>query len=366
MKRRTGRVFVIAATVSIIVALAAPAAAQRAENTGTIAGTIGRIAKFTSPSNLGNSVITERGGRIGVNTARPSTALQVNTATAQYGVTQTDGHVVVGTWVGQGSPLAAEGGWFGTQTDSPLYLFINDGPPALAIRRDPYGVGPSVGIGTPYPNGVLKIENFEAGRVGLIVSSDPNNIAALFRGNVEIRGNLQKPAGSFKIDHPLDPANKYLYHSFVESPEMMNIYNGNAVLDGDGRAAVDLPGYFGALNQDYRYQLTAIGVPAPNLHIAAKISDNRFVIAGGSAGQEVSWQVTGVRKDAYAEAHRIKVEEEKPAGEKGLYLYPALFHQPESKRIPEMQSRRQRTAASDPSVHASAMEQAAPALAPVH
>lgn len=51
---------------------------------------------------------------------------------------------------------------------------------------------------------------------------------------MDVDGNLSKAAGSFKIDHPLDPANKYLYHSFVESPVMMNIYNGNITTDGSG------------------------------------------------------------------------------------------------------------------------------------
>jgi hypothetical protein len=36
-------------------------------------------------------------------------------------------------------------------------------------------------------------------------------------------------------------------------------------------------------------------------------------------------QVTGVRQDAYAKAHRIKVEEDKPAQERGHYLHPELF-----------------------------------------
>ena len=57
----------------------------------------------------------------------------------------------------------------------------------------------------------------------------------------------------------LDPANKYLYHSFVESPDMMNVYNGNVVTDKRGMATVVLPEYFEALNSDFRYQLTVIG-----------------------------------------------------------------------------------------------------------
>ena len=37
---------------------------------------------------------------------------------------------------------------------------------------------------------------------------------------------------------------------------------------------------------------------------------------------EVSWQVTGIRQDAWANENRIQVEVEKPADEKGLYLHP--------------------------------------------
>jgi hypothetical protein len=78
---------------------------------------------------------------------------------------------------------------------------------------------------------------------------------------------------------------------------------------------VDLPEYFEALNRDFRYQLTAIGSPGPNLYIAEGVKQNRFRIAGGRAFAHVSWQVTGVRQDAYANEHRIRVEEEKPPAE---------------------------------------------------
>jgi hypothetical protein len=141
-------------------------------------------------------------------------------------------------------------------------------------------------------------------------------------GNLNVNGNVAKLSGSFKIDHPLDPANKYLYHSFVESPDMMDIYNGIVVLDKAGEAWITMPDWFQALNGDFRYQLTAIGAPGPNLYVAKEISGNRFKIAGGKPGKKVSWQVTGIRHDAYAEDHRIPVEEVKPAGERGKYLYP--------------------------------------------
>ncbi|MFZ1238418.1 MAG: hypothetical protein WAV66_03650, partial [Anaerolineae bacterium] len=152
--------------------------------------------------------------------------------------------------------------------------------------------------------------------------------AGYFSGRVHVSGTLSKSAGSFRIDHPLDPANQYLSHSFVESPDMMNIYNGNATLDGDGEAWVELPAWFEALNRDFRYQLTPIGGPGPNLYIAQEVKNNRFQIAGGSTGLRVSWQVTGIRQDAYANAHRIPVEEEKPTDERGLYLHPVELGKP--------------------------------------
>ena len=154
-----------------------------------------------------------------------------------------------------------------------------------------------------------------------------------FAGNVNISGNVSKGSGSFKIDHPLDPANKYLSHSFVESPDMMNVYNGVAVLDAHGSAWVELPDYFQTLNRDYRYQLTSIGAPGPNLYIAKEVSGNRFKIAGGKPSGKVSWQVTGIRQDAYANAHRIAVEEEKPFAARGQYLHPELFGAPTEQAI---------------------------------
>jgi trimeric autotransporter adhesin len=149
--------------------------------------------------------------------------------------------------------------------------------------------------------------------------------AGYFRGKVEIVGALTKSSGSFKIDHPLDPSNRYLYHSFVESPDMKNVYDGVVVLDAAGNATVILPEWFEALNRDFRYQLTPLGAAAPALHVAAEIAGNRFTIAGGSPGQRISWQVTGVRRDAWAESHRVPVEEDKPATERGTYLHPELF-----------------------------------------
>ena len=143
-------------------------------------------------------------------------------------------------------------------------------------------------------------------------------------GNLSVTGTLSKGGGSFKIDDPIDPANKTLSHSFVESPDMMNIYNGLIRLDARGEAWVELPEYFDALNRDFRYQLTSVGAPQPRLYIAREVKSNRFKIAGGKAGAKVSWQVTGIRQDAWANAHRIPNEEDKQE-KRGTYLYPDLY-----------------------------------------
>jgi len=150
-----------------------------------------------------------------------------------------------------------------------------------------------------------------------------------FSGNVRVQGTLTKTAGSFQIDHPLDPENKYLQHSFVESPDVMNIYNGNMVLDSRGEAWIDLPDWFEALNKDFRYQLTCLGNFAP-VYIAEKISGNRFKIAGGAPGLEISWQVTGIRHDPYIEAHPLQVEKEKTPEERGRFVSPLEYGRPES------------------------------------
>ncbi len=146
--------------------------------------------------------------------------------------------------------------------------------------------------------------------------------AGWFVGNVLVQGTLSKSAGSFTIDHPLDPASRTLSHSFVESPDMMNVYNGNVVLDENGQAWVQLPEWFEALNSDFRYQLTCIGGFAP-VYVATEIGGNRFRVAGGTPALKVSWQVTGIRRDAYAERNRIAVENDKE--EPGAYLCPECF-----------------------------------------
>lgn len=164
-------------------------------------------------------------------------------------------------------------------------------------------------------------------------ASGSGALAGRFFGNVQVNGSLSKGGGSFRIDHPLDPENKYLYHSFVESPDMKNIYDGIAMLDASGSAVVEMADWFEALNRDFRYQLTALDASMPGLFVSQTMRDGRFVISGGLPGARVSWMVTGIRQDAWAQAHRIPVEEVKPAGERGRYLHPEAWGLPPSRGV---------------------------------
>ena len=151
--------------------------------------------------------------------------------------------------------------------------------------------------------------------------------AGYFDGNIEVTGTVFGSAKDFKIDHPLDPANKYLYHTSVESSEMMNIYTGNVVTDELGIATVKLPDWFEAENADFRYQLTVIGRKA-QAWVAEEVEHGQFKIASDATQTKISWQITAVRQDAFAKAHPLIVEQAKPARERGFYQNPELFGQP--------------------------------------
>ncbi len=195
------------------------------------------------------------------------------------------------------------------------------------------------GVGAILEGGFYGLVAYATGTSGLTSyaiygnsSGASTNWAGYFSGNVNVTGSLSKGAGSFKIDHPLDPENKYLYHSFVESPDMKNIYDGTSTTDINGYATVSLPKWFETLNQDFRYQLTVIGEFAQAI-IAQEIKDNQFVIRTDKPNVKVSWQVTGIRHDNYANKNRIPVEEYKKGNDIGKYLYPDAYGLPENMGI---------------------------------
>ena len=212
-----------------------------------------------------------------------------------------------------------------------------------AVSPSPFGRGvlASSDFGTAVyaesQEGGLGVQAKSSRGTGVFAEGKP---AGRFNGEVVVDGDLTVINGNkpFKIDHPLDPQNKYLFHNSVEAPERKNVYDGVVQLDENGGAWVDLPEWLEALNGDFRYQLSAVGVAMPNLHVAEEVSENRFKIAGGEEGMKVCWQLTGTRKDPWAAANPFEVEQEKPQEERGRYLDPSLYDAPEEQKVPMLQA----------------------------
>ncbi|NIP54593.1 MAG: hypothetical protein GWN67_21140 [Phycisphaerae bacterium] len=317
-----------------------------------------------SQAALADSVMTiQNNGNVGIGTTDPNSKLHViddsvdnNFETAGYfetvahssrAVTGVASSTVAGAcYGGHFTAASLEGrGVYGEASNTLSTTNYGGYFKALGEKgRGVYGEATYSGSGINY-GGYFKT-NTNSGRGVYGLATDPtgvnfgvygetyssNGYAGYFLGRVRVSGTLSKAAGSFKIDHPLDPENKYLQHSFVESPDMMNVYNGNAVLDENGEAVAELPDYFEALNRDFRYQLTCIGGFAP-VYVAEEISENQFRISGGKRGMKVSWQVTGIRKDSYAKANRIVVEEDKAVEARGYYLHPEVYGYGKEKSI---------------------------------
>jgi hypothetical protein len=165
--------------------------------------------------------------------------------------------------------------------------------------------------------------------------------AAPSSGNkLQVAGNISASTidsglKNFKIDHPLDPENKYLYHASIESDQAVNIYSGNITTDASGHATITMPEWCEALNEDFRYQLTIIddGGTWAQARVAREMDLNSFLIQTSAPYIKVSWQVTGRRKDAFIMAHPMHVEVEKAAADRGKLLYPEAFGEPASRGI---------------------------------
>ena len=307
-------------------------------------------------------------GNVGIGTTAPGAKLHVSGGTVlldnPYSLQTKDDVGTVQNVLGTASDGTVElNGFHGTSmmkgVNGATYIYGSGSPTTLGMTVNTSG---NVSIGTtpsgyiqlnvesssdvaiggrttgPYP-AILGIAENYPGLWGMstngygIYGYSYNGNAAWLDGNVKISGTLTKASGSFMIDHPLDPENKYLSHSFVESPDMMNIYNGNVITDTNGDATITLPEWFEALNKEFRYQLTIIGGEFAQAVVSKEIASNQFSIRTDKPKIKVSWQVTGIRHDKYADAHRIPIEETKPDRERGHYQFPALYGQPEEKSI---------------------------------
>jgi hypothetical protein len=344
-------------------------------------GTPDFIPIWTDSMTIGNSGIFQSGGKVGIGTTTPASTLDVRATftTAVRGTSTNDvgvfGQAIIADGVrGESSSVGVHGissgfigvqgestsgtgvrgsssNFIGVQGDSTNYFGVvgtsTSGGGVFGQSSSDVGVAGNsssnsgVQGNSPSGRGVSGFSSSGEGVFGQSITglgavegfSSGSARAGYFVGDVDVTGTLTASSKNFLIDHPLDPANRYLYHASVESSEMMNIYTGNVALDSAGEAVVELPGWFEALNQSFRYQLTAVGAPAPGLYIAEEIARHHFKIAGGSAGVKVSWQVTAVRRDAFAKAHPLQVEVEKPETERGYYVHPELYGAPRERAI---------------------------------
>jgi trimeric autotransporter adhesin len=299
-------------------------------------GTQHFVPLWLSTNQLGKSAIFQSQTRIGIGTPTPRAQVDIRAGASVLGLSVQGGNF---------SPARANG------TDG-IHVKAGDGDPSFDGDVGGAGIVVAGGNGTTGGTGVFARGGrgpIQGGTGGVFVAGDnlgdgidvskapgcsgTGCVAGNFIGDVLVSGTLTAATKHFRIDHPLDPANKYLVHAGVESSEMKNIYDGVVTLDQAGEAIVQLPSWFDAVNGNARYQLTAVGVPGPGLYISQKVEHNRFKISGGVPGGEVSWQITGVRRDRYAEANPLIPEQEKDAIERGYYINPELYGMPDEKNV---------------------------------
>lgn len=328
------RLLSLIAFVGVLLTTSSMTSAQ----TVTGSGTSGTIPRWTGTTTLGNSSIkADSNGQVAIGAAPTVNAKLYVLNTLGIGVKgehSSNGTGIFGLTVnGIGVRGETTGGGRG------VYGLSVSGIGVSGASTSSYGVSGSSSTGfgmtatSGSSDGIYVLTNStDVTKAAVRGIASSGAFAGIFEGNVSVTGMLSKGGGSFKIDHPLDPENKYLYHSFVESPDMKNIYDGNIVTDENGEAVVEMPDYFEALNSDYRYQLTVLGTFAQAI-VAEKIKNNRFVIKTSQPKVEVSWQVTGIRQDAFATKNRIKVEVDKSEADRGFFVHPSAFNLPEERGI---------------------------------
>jgi uncharacterized integral membrane protein (TIGR00698 family) len=79
-------------------------------------------------------------------------------------------------------------------------------------------------------------------------------------GNCHVQGNFTvSGTKAFQVDHPLDPANRYLRHHCTEGAEPLTLYSGSVALGRDGTAEVALPGVGFAATRILRLGVVLLG-----------------------------------------------------------------------------------------------------------
>ncbi len=354
----------------------------------TGSGTTNYLPRWTSSTAQGNSVLYQSGIEIGLGTTKPTAPLEVTnvfngqatllklhnaqtaqnstadidfsittaeTTLARIGAQRTnyfyngDTDLVFKTTLNsalQEAMRVTSYGWLGIGITTPHALIeasaptVTQGFGAYAITgvggtATGNGIGGGIGV-VGYGGGGTGSFQYADGSGGEFIGGDAahegdgiiaiagSGYAGYFSGNVAASGTFTGGVVNNNIDHPLNPGGAMLTHASVGSSEMLNIYTGNTITDTQGEATIRMPSWFEAYNTDFRYQLTAIGKFAQVI-VAQKMKSNEFRIRSSVPNLEVSWQVSAVRKDAYAKANPLVVEQTKEPSQQGYYLHPELF-----------------------------------------
>ena len=331
-------------------------------------GTGGALSLLYNKSDSLEYMTIASNGNVGIGTTSPGAKLEVNGGNIL--VNSTNANLFVdstGTWSAMSfrESGTAQMQWFYDGTNNELNLRDNANSDASIVVFEQSG---NVGIGTTAPAAPLHIYNVDSFNSAIILEGtgnrnymnkitqyfDGNNpttnsqlvfnvsssssggsqqVMILYgnknvtvKGDLKVEGTLSKGGGTFRIDHPLDPLNKELYHSFVESPEMMNIYKGNSKTI-KGRAEIKMADWFAALNgnitDDYSFSITPLNSFCGEYYV-----DNKDIASRGAFEVftkndcEFSYVVYAVRHDRWAEANRVQVEAIK---DKPGYIYPQLW-----------------------------------------
>ena len=105
---------------------------------------------------------------------------------------------------------------------------VTGGKMVISADNVPSGIGTAIPIARLDVAGYMALDGPLNVRGGSTAGSNtPNPISQIYRKFTLSREILDTYTKAFVIDHPLDPANKYLSHCSVESPDVMNLYNGN-------------------------------------------------------------------------------------------------------------------------------------------
>jgi hypothetical protein len=213
---------------------------------------------------------------------------------------------------------------------------------SLLANNNSIGInGQYIGGGNIDAIGVLGLANSNV-NWGYGVFGQGNWRALYGNGNFAVTGTK-----AFQIDHPFDPENKFLLHYCLESPEVLNMYRGTITLDENGDAYIELPNYFNAININFSYHLTPMGASMPNLYIAEEINQKGiFKVSGGIPNKKISWTVYAERNDEWIKQNPFSksIELDKKPHEKGKYLRPELYNQPNDKAIFNFEEKEQQRA----------------------